>query len=590
MVRRPQDGRVGAPSRAGVVALALAFGGALPGAADIAGFVRVVGSGTPGTPIANARVHLRAQPGVLVLSGADGSFSLPVNPGGAVEVTAALAYDRAAPTNYLIGGAIASNGDTNVDIRLAVLPTATNATYVPPAAGDNCANCHGAVGGIFEQWLGSNHADAASNPWVRDLYSGDGTPGGAAGYVFLDTHDAGETGFCATCHAPMEDVFQPGQTFYNQLDTTAGADGVTCTSCHQMDSVNSANLNALHFVGGKSTYRFPEGDAPTSAYVWAPLDDASTPLMRASYSTLHKDSLLCASCHQYNNPDNGAPGQHTYSEWASSPFAVPGPNFKTCQDCHMPPSVGDGAVCIFTAEDRPGEQRRQHTFIGSTPATLQANLSLTLVAQEVGPGRIRATADVTNFGAGHSFPTGVSIRNALLVLEATYSGGPLPQVAGPTIPAWGSDDVPGQQAGDFGGAPGKGFAKVLSGRINGAGPVVEPVLFIDAETATSTTIASGAVDSTVVEFQLPPGTPAGTSVTVNARLLYRRAFRALQVTKGWTESAHGGPIEIEVATQEAEVVSGGAPGITEIPALSRGGAVLLALVLASVGFAVLRRR
>jgi hypothetical protein len=64
----------------------------------------------------------------------------------------------------------------------------------------------------------------------------------------------------------------------------------------------------------------------------------------------------------------------------------------------------------------------------------------------------------------------------------------------------------------------------------------------------------------------------------------------LQVTKGWTESAHGGPIEIEVATQEAEVVSGGAPGITEIPALSRGGAVLLALVLASVGFAVLRRR
>jgi hypothetical protein len=360
-----------------------------------------------------------------------------------------------------------------------------------------------------------------------------------------------------------------------------------------MDSVNAANINALHFVGGKSTYRFPDGDgdASTDQYVWGPLPDASTGAMRASYSTLHKDSRLCASCHQYVNPDTGAPGQNTYVEWQGSPFAVPGPAFKTCQDCHMAPAtVTPGRVCSFSPDDRSAEERRQHTFIGSTPDTLQNNLGLSLNVSEVGPGLIRATAAVDNFGAGHSFPTGIGIRNALLVIEATYSGGPIPQVTGPKVPYWGSDDVPGNQPGDYAGAAGKGFAKVLSGRINGAGPVVEPVLFIDAETASAnTTIASGAVDSTQVEFQLPLGVPPGTAVTVQARLLYRRAFRALQVTKGWTVSAHGGPIEIEVAAQQAQVVSGGTPTLIEVPTLSGIGLAAMAALLVSLGVWMLGR-
>jgi hypothetical protein len=220
---------------------------------------------------------------------------------------------------------------------------------------------------------------------------------------------------------------------------------------------------------------------------------------------------------------------------------------------------------------------------------LQDNISVTATAFDIGFGRIRVSADVKNFGAGHSFPTGVAIRNALLVLTARYNGVELVQVSGPTIPFWGSDDVPGSQAGDYAGHAGKGFAKILEGRINDQGPVVRPVIFIDGEDVFSNTaILSGAIDTTAVEFALPPGVPAGAIVSVEAKLLYRRAFRALQVSKGWTTSAHGGPIEIEVANRHFQVVTEGS--MFAIPTMERGVLAALALTLAGLGVALLARR
>jgi hypothetical protein len=254
------------------------------------------------------------------------------------------------------------------------------------------------------------------------------------------------------------------------------------------------------------------------------------------------------------------------------------------------PEAADGTpLCVIVAPDRPADQRRRHTFIGSTPDMLQNNVALALAAEEV-PGRVRVIASVSNFGAGHSFPTGVSIRNAILVVRAELDGQPLPQAAGPTVPFWGSDDVPGDQPGDLAGLPGKGFAKILEGRINGQGPTVRPVLFIDAEGVTSDTlIPSGATDTSIFEFDLPPGVAPGTPVSIQAQLVYRRTFRALQVTKGWTESAHGGPIEIEVANQEVGLAVTGAGSVAEIPTASAAGLCALALALALLGALRLRR-
>ena len=76
---------------------------------------------------------------------------------------------------------------------------------------------------------------------------------------------------------------------------------------------------------------------------------------------------------------------------------------------------------------------------------------------------------------------------------------------------------------------------------------------------------------------------------MTAVLLYRRAWRAVAVTKGWTETTHGDPIEIEVARNEATLAVTG-QGIVEIPALSRAGLAAAAALLALAGLLALRRR
>ena len=567
--------------RVSLASLALSLALA-PADAVISG--RVVDTDTE-TPIAGALVRVQATDGPTATSNANGEFTLNVEPVGGVNIGAALTYRHDQPLNYLTNIAFAVNGQTDVEVRLSKLPVAQNPNYAPPNA-TLCGACHS---DHHTQWLTSRHAGAARNEWVLDLFAGTGTPGGSAGYVFKNTHDPGETGFCASCHAPMQDVFTPGQLAYDQISTQPGRDGVSCLGCHQQAHVNSNVINGIAHVNGKVSYRFPDDpDYVTGLYVFGNLPDVENGTMRNSFSPLFGQSLICAGCHQYHRPDNGAPGQNTYLEWLASPFAQPGPNFRTCQNCHMPNEAGPGQIATTAGFDRPASQRHRHDFIGSTPATLSSAIALRTTASEIA-GQLLINAQVENRGAGHSFPTGISLRNAILVLDVRAGGQPLTQTGGQVVPFYGSDDVPGIQAGDLAGLPGKGFSKILQGRINDQGPVVRPVLFIDAESvAENSVIPSGTTDTSIYSFQIPSSVAVGTQITIEARLLYRRAFRALAVTKGWTQTPSGGPIEIEVARNNLSVVAAGTMP-TGVPGPGNLALILLALGLFGLGAALMRR-
>ena len=531
---------------------------AMPASAEITGTVVIEGTGIPGTPIEGAQVQLRADAGSpVVLTDALGRFSLPVNPANPVEVSAAVVYDPLADAQYNTGAVDASNGD-DVVIRLREIPQLANTTYTPIKAvvPAGCGDCHGEQ---LAAWSPSAHARSATNVWVRDLYSGDGTAGGAAGYVFQDVHPA-EPGFCATCHAPVAEAQDPGTVFYDEVSGDAALEGVTCSACHHIDHV-SDNVTALHLVGDpepNSTFRFPLdgiGGAATHEYVWGPLPDVDYAFMRAAYQPVYAESKYCASCHEYVNPANGTPGQTTYSEWLDSSFATPGAEYRTCQDCHMPEATKAGPIAdpvIGTAPVRPASQRHDHGF-NARPVGVPA-VELAVTAGAVG-GDFAVNATVSNTGAGHSFPTGISLRNAIVLVRASISGVELVQTSGPTIPAWANDDEPGEQAGDWGGYPGLGLAKVLSGVVNGER--TDPVLFFDADTVLSNTaLEAGESRTAAVRFALPPGTEAGDVVDVDVQLLYRRAWRALVVTKGWTEAADGGPIEQVLAFDQRSIELG----------------------------------
>ena len=561
---------------------------ALPVAAEISGRVLEDGSDLP---IQGAIVHLQADPSSpMVVSAADGSFTLPVSPAGVVTVSAGVEYDRSAPDNWATGGTTAVDGQVGVVIYLVRIPAASDLLYQSflPQVQD-CGNCHHDQ---EQQWRESNHSFAGDDAWVLDLFSGDGTPGGSAGYVYRDTHDPGETGFCATCHTPLADVFDPGAVMLNEVTSVTALEGVSCIACHQMDSVNDQVQN-LHHIGN-STYRFPDGSPfiPTQEFVWGPLDDVAFGGMKASYAPLFAQSLVCASCHQYNRPGTSIPGQTTYNEWLASSYASPGPGFRSCQSCHMPQEDGPGYLVepIGDPPLRPAGQRHRHVMIGATEASLQDAVSLGTTVSE-GGGTVIVESEVTNHGAGHNFPTGVSVRNALLVISASWNGLPLAQVSGPAVPFWADDNVPGKQDGDWAGEPGTGFARVLEGRINDQGPVVRPVLFIDGEAIHSATqLPAGSSHTSEVTFAIPAAAQPGDVVVVEARLLYRRAWRAVAVTKGWETTPQGDPVEIEVwRTYDTLELTQAGPGAVAIPATGPVGTALFIVLLALSAVLILRR-
>jgi Zn-finger protein len=537
-------------------------------------------------PIVGATVHLQADPsGPVTTTAADGSFSLAVAPAGSVVVTAAVVYDATAPRNWATGGATAVAGANDVEIRLEPIPDADNANYENELPSVSlCGSCHPDQLG---QWAQSNHAVAGNDAWVLDLYSGTGTPGGGAGYVFIDTHDENDSGLCAACHTPMADVFDPGQVRLHEVTSGNALQGVSCVACHQVHALGP-DVNGFNHIDSVE-YRFPEGDGiPTALHVWGPLDDVSFNFMRTAYAPIFAQSEVCAACHEYQAP-SGAPGQETYSEWLASPYAQPGPGFRSCQDCHMPTEDGPGPVSSSSPVVRPAEQRHRHDFVGATEEGLSTAILMETTAVQDG-AELEVVCRIENAGAGHSFPSGVSVRNALLVVEATLDGASLPQSAGPTVPFWADDDVPGIQDGDYAGRPGTGFAKVLEGRINGQGGVVRPVLFIDAEGVwEDSLIEAGEIRTVTLRFDLPVGTPAGEQVDVDARLLYRRAWRAVAVTKGWTETPQGGPIEIEVHRQQPSLILDTVQQAPAIPVSGPVGWAVLIGVVAMSAWVLLRR-
>ena len=382
---------------------------------------------------------------------------------------------------------------------------------------------------------------------VRDLYSGDGTgdPTGPSGegYVFTELHDPEDTGLCATCHAPNERPSDPASVKFNEISTGPGLEGVTCTSCHQLHVVNE-NVEEIHLLGN-AEFRFPlsyrGGNEVTHEHVWGPLDDVGFGRMRAAYAPVFKSSQLCASCHEYDNPETGAPGQGTFSEWQTSPAAEAG---IQCQTCHMPQADRPGSIAaVGAAPQRPAEQRHDHSFPGVYSGMLGDPVDLELDVEPKG-GKVEIRTRVHNRVTGHDWPTGVDVRNAVLVVEAFVNDEPLDQLSGDRVPAWANDDEAVMQEGDFGGLAGRGYAKVLEGRINGQGEPVSPVNFIDAETLVSkTTIPAGQTDQGLFTFELPLGSVPGDELTVRARVVYRRVWRAIAVTKGWAEQDFEEPWE-----------------------------------------------
>jgi hypothetical protein len=212
---------------------------------------------------------------------------------------------------------------------------------------------------------------------------------------------------------------------------------------------------------------------------------------------------------------------NSYGEWLDSPYSDPKTG-KTCQQCHMPVSSADW----FVFPERGGLTRdyvslHNHTMPGATDETLLQNaVTMKSSAQRAGD-QIQVQVSITNDKTGHDIPTDAPIRSMILVVEALDADGkPLALRQGSVNPAY---------SGNYGGLPGKTFAKVLKDEWTGEAPTGaywRPVTIVE-----DTRLAALATDTTHYTFTAP----VGEAVTVSVRLIFRRAFYELATQKGWND-------------------------------------------------------
>ena len=180
----------------------------------------------------------------------------------------------------------------------------------------------------------------------------------------------------------------------------------------------------------------------------------------------------------------------------------------------------------FVRPERGGLTRdyaalHDHKMPGATDeALLQNSVTMTSSAKRAGE-QISVEISITNDNVGHDIPTDSPMRSMILVVEVLDENGKtLALRQGPVNPAY---------SGNYGGLPGKTFAKVLKDEWSGEAPSAaywRPVSILS-----DTRLVALATDTSRYSFNAP-GTGA---LTVKVRLLFRRAFQQLAEQKGWND-------------------------------------------------------
>jgi hypothetical protein len=327
---------------------------------------------------------------------------------------------------------------------------------------DRCMPCHnglttraGGDASIGFDWRGSVMANSS-----RDPYWQAGVRRETLDHPKLAAEIQDE---CSTCHMPMQrfavhaaggrgQVFAhlPANQGSDVLDSLS-ADGVSCTTCHQIQPNNFGQRSS--FNGGFiiDTTSPLERRPIFGPYV---VDGGHLVVMHSSTGFVPtpaqhiRDSELCATCHTLFTPSydsSGArvgtiPEQTPFLEWQHSAYR----GVQSCQSCHMATANATGdSLPITSINGPPRPELRRHWFPGGnffllgmlnryraelaveaqpqeldeaaaqTRALLGEAARLKVTPEQNRNGRVLVDVDVTNL-TGHKLPTAYPSRRAWL--------------------------------------------------------------------------------------------------------------------------------------------------------------------------------
>jgi hypothetical protein len=185
---------------------------------------------------------------------------------------------------------------------------------------EQCKGCHPRQ---YQEWSGSMHAYAASDPvFLAMNRRGQRTTGGSLGE------------FCVKCHAPMALVEGATTDGLNLDEVPARLKGVTCYFCHNAVNVGEHFNNQVDLAN----------DTTLRAALEQPIQSTAHTVEYTPYldSNRRESSELCGSCHDVVTP-SGVHLERTFEEYKKSLFGQLERGFETCAGCHMPGRKGRAA-------------------------------------------------------------------------------------------------------------------------------------------------------------------------------------------------------------------------------------------------------
>ncbi len=292
---------------------------------------------------------------------------------------------------------------------------------------ETCGGCHEA---IYQQWKDSLHNLSHVDPIYREVALHD-----LKGLT--DSDEIKEAEHCVACHTPVGFVSgMPARTSDHLKKIPELAQkGIQCDFCHSATGARKIYNAEINLEPGNG-----DSDPGTKR---GPRNDALSDYHKSAYSPFHTRSEICGVCHDVRHVVFGTKLETPYEEWKNGPYAAKG---IQCQGCHMHQRPGVPSTGSTVRPDNPGESVSggpsrghvfTHYFVGGNTLvpSLFGNREQAIMAGErlknaatvklddnVTGGVMRVT--VTNTGAGHAIPTGLShVRQIWLEVTVTGAGG-----------------------------------------------------------------------------------------------------------------------------------------------------------------------
>jgi tetratricopeptide (TPR) repeat protein len=194
-----------------------------------------------------------------------------------------------------------------------------------------CGHCHQEA---YHQWRQSLHANSFRTPFYRTSVN-----------ILMRTKGIEFARHCDSCHNPVGILAGALNKTY-PFDRSFDRDGLTCMTCHSIQSVQTKLGNGSFVMGVPAVLVDEKGNRipgiVPDAEILAHLDRHSKAVMQ---DFLHKPEF-CSACHKANLPPmlndyKWIRAFTAYDEWQGSKFSQQNPltfynaDYTPCQGCHM---------------------------------------------------------------------------------------------------------------------------------------------------------------------------------------------------------------------------------------------------------------